>query len=165
MYSAVWFFPLLALITIILLLLALFLLISSPTSQKRRKKEQMPSYMGRLPQAQWYKQGMSEGRHDLSPHTQHLCQKLGGAKDSLLVWGARDFMRGLKIVCQTVRIGVMILGSSCIPEPWKQATHNFSGLISHAERREKSSGDDSQHCLMCSEPKGRHQVIVLLEMK
>lgn len=81
MHSAIWLFPLLALITIMLLLLALFLLISPQTSNKKNSP-QMPSNMGKLPQAQWYKLGMSQDWHDLCSTYPALGSEIGGTNDS-----------------------------------------------------------------------------------
>lgn len=62
MQSAIWFFPLLALIMIILFLLALFFI---NISLNKPKKKYMPSYMGKVTQAQWNKLGLSQDKHGL----------------------------------------------------------------------------------------------------
>lgn len=106
MYSAIWFFSLLALITIILLLLALFLLISSQISQKKNKRLHTWASFHKLNDTSQacLKTGMI-----YSPHTQYLCLKLRGAKNSLT------------------------------EESWWTQDHllDFSQSTSHSERREK----------------------------
>lgn len=124
MHSAIWFFPLLALITIILLLLALLLLISPQTSQKNKR-------INAFIHGQASTGSMIQTRHVLRYvgfilHTPSTCVGNWVGSGIHTDWEARECTRGRTMVCQTMsRFGIRILGSPSVTELWGQATHQF----------------------------------------